>query len=807
MRKAILTVLAFCVFVACSLHDEMSFKIGKDGLLTMSSKGVEEIAASPVGLACKDGVLYAPLSLKKKGNSMTLKYECGEVELIQTVRSDGSIRIEVSKIDDGIDTYFFGPYECPGTADVGEILGAAWHTDGSLICIQSLNPKTVGMSYYLPSENRSGFHSPGYFAAFKDGDKGYLCCRADNFTRPRVVPSVPCGLKNVVAEAIPAPEGAIVGAAVIITRADNAEEMLEKISVIELEEGLPHPMLDGQWAKTAPRTSEIYFDFADGDIDAQIRTVQKAGARWIYFSDPFKSWGHFDLNPAKYPGGEAQFKAAVDNAIKQGINVGTHTLSNFIHQYDPYVTPVPHKDLLAFDLTELRGNIGDNDTEISISEVLNYPVRQNLSLIRIEDELIRYGQFDEKSLCFKDCIRGACGTKASAHQTGSIVTHLADHGYHTLFPNHSLQTEMAGRIGEFMAKYGLRRLSFDGLEGCRETGHGEYGPNSFVQTVFDKTDGNIMCDASNPSHYRWHAMSYFNWGEPWYDSDRRGGGYNYRARNQDYFHLNLLPGMLGWYKVCESERHFEPTLPETLEFIMSRTVGFQAGCLLSYTLKESEKADRYLALVKDWQDFRFGVQVPDDVRKMMRDQDTDWHLEKTTDKWVLSHISITDYDLRYGDRKKNILQMESGTTAYQPWGNYGSSHFTMSLLDRSSADKVIPDITEPAHLRVRVGTPEEQGQLNGFTICGGWYGGDILSFDVTANAGDYLEYCGGKTLLRYDKDYNLIEKVEGAGRELIVSGSNLTGLSLKYNLSNDDLSMTLKYIRTIQKFEYPITKN
>ena len=53
----------------------------------------------------------------------------------------------------------------------------------------------------------------------------------------------------------------------------------------------------------------------------------------------------------------------------------------------------------------------------------------------------------------------------------------------------------------------------------------------------------------------------------------------------------------------------------TLEFIMSRTVAYMAGLLLSYTLEESPKADSYLSMVK----------------------------------------------------------MESGTSSYQPWGNYGSS--------------------------------------------------------------------------------------------------------------------------------------
>lgn len=798
--------IAVSLLAICSCGGgEMCFKISPDGLLSMKSSGKVEISPSPVGLVAIGDALYAPVKAELSKDIVTLSFESGQVVLEKKTRPDGSLRLEVKEIDDVFDTFYFGPYDCPGSTDVGDIVGAAWHPDGSLVCIQSLNPKTVGQFIgrnYMPQTNDTGYSSPGLKVAYIDGDKAVLSCHADNFTRPRVVPSIPSGLKNVVAEAIPAPEGSIAGAAVILTRADNADDMLAKIGEIELEEGLPHPTIDGEWAKTSPHAADIYFDFGGSDMAAQIRTVTRAGVNWIYFSDPFKSWGHFEVSPQKYPGRDGQFKGAVDKALFSGINVGTHTLSNFIHTYDSYVTPVPDKNLLAFDPTPIKNELTETSTEITIGEALNYAVHQTLSLVRIGDELIRFGSFDKDRLCLTGCERGAFGTKATAHPAGSILYHMADHGYETLFPNHELQSEMAANIGGFMSDFGLRRLSFDGLEGCTYTGHGEFGTNSFVKAVFDNAGGDLICDASTSSHYRWHALSYFNWGEPWYDSDRRGGGYNYRARNQDYFHLNLLPGMLGWYKVCDSDRRYEPTLPETLEFIMSRTVAYQAGLLLSYSLKESPKADTYLDMVKMWQDFRFSVDVPADIREKMKVQRTDWHLEKDADKWTLSEIAINDYDLGFTDRKQTVIQMESGTSSYRQSGKFGTSHMSNCIIDRSSTDKSVAPVREPAHLRVRVGTPEEQGELNGLAFCGGWYGSEIISFDVTAKAGDYLEYSGGKTLCHYDKDYNLLEKIEGSGRELIFDGAGLGAVTVKYQLSNDNLTMTMKHIRTVQKFEF-----
>ena len=799
----LLSFLTAVLLLASCSGGDMSFKIDGKGLLSMTAGGKTEIAPSPVGMISVDDVLKVPLSARTTSDRIVLSYEEGDVVLSKKIREDGSLRLEVIEIPEGIDTFFFGPYSCPDCSDVGDIVGAAWHADGSLVCIQSLNPKTVGQfvgTGSLPKTNETGFPGPGLKVAYLDGDNAVLSCHADNFTRPRVV-SVGA-FKNVVAEAIPAPEGAIEGAAVAILRADDSDSMLDKICQLEIEERLPHPTIDGQWAKTSPHAADIYFDFGDPDIEAQIRIVQKAGANWIYFSDPFESWGHFDVSKVKYPEGDAQFKAAADRALSKGVNVGTHTLSNFIHTYDKYVTPVPHKDLLCFDPTPIKADISATSTEIFIGEVLNYAARTTLNLVRIGDELIKTGGFDADRLCLTGCLRGAHGTVAQAHPAGSIITHMSDHGYATLYPNHALQSEMAENIGNFMSRFGLRRLSFDGLEGCHATGHGELGTNTFVKKVFDCVGGDLICDASIPSHYRWHALSYFNWGEPWYDSDRRGGNYNYRAANQDYFHKNLLPGMLGWYKVCNSDRRYEPTLPETLEFIMSRTVAFQAGLLLSYSIGESPKADKYLEMVKNWQEFRFSVDVPDEIRERMKVQRTEWHLDKNDTKWTLSEMFIQEFDLGYTDRKKTIIQMESGTSSYQPWGNYGSSHFSNCIIDRATYDKTVEPITEPAHYRIRVGTPEQSGQLHSLAFCGGWYGSEILRFDdVTANAGDYLEYFGGKTLCRFDKDYNLVETYEGVGQELLYRSTG-GSVSVKYNLSNDDLIMTMKHFRTVQKFEF-----
>lgn len=784
----------------------MEFKFSADGTLELFEGSKKLIARSPIGMIIKNGELAGPVSAEINNDKIVLDFGKDNATLKKETRKNGSIKLTVTDISDSIDHFIFGAYRCPMAKKCGEILGAAWNDDGSVVCIQSLNPKTTG-ELEVEFTNNTDFPSPCNWAAGVCNGETLLSCSAANMTRPRKIKTLfGCGLEDVIAEPVPLPDGSIVGASVILTYAESAEMLLEQISDIEVEEHLPHPTIDGEWTKTSMKTTDIYFVFDNSNADFQVRTAEKAGVTGIYFSDPFKSWGHFEINKKRYPGGEKEFAEAIKNARDHGVNVGFHTLSNFIHVHDPYVTPVPHKELLAYDPTEITKSISADDTEIFIKEELNYAKHLTLGCVRIGDELIQFKSFDKDRLCLTGCKRGAFKTVASAHEKGETITHLADHGYGTLFPSMKLQGEMADKIGELIRDNKIRRMSFDGMEGCFYTGNGEYGASEYVRRVFEKAGNELICDASGGTHYRWHAHSYFNWGEPWYDYQLTGGMYNYRVHNQEYFRRNLIPGMLGWFVINDHRLRFEPTLPETLEYILSRMIAHNAGLCINVNVGESEKLDSYLETIRLWQEFRHTVNVPDEIRELMKDKNSRWHLENKDGKWILSKLDIANTDLGYCDM---ALTMESGTTGYAPviteTGENVQPHKTSIVFDRNVPTEDLPAIIEPLHCRIRVGTPLDKGELHDLTFSEGWFGPkDYITFKVTAKAGEYLEYKGGKTLYRYDADYNLIETVEGEGIEVNVNGSNICGVCVGYKTTGDDMRVMFDHIRTERRFEFPI---
>ena len=97
---------------------------------------------------------------------------------------------------------------------------------------------------------------------------------------------------------------------------------------------------------------------------------------------------------------------------------------------------------------------------------------------------------------------------------------------------------MAKNLAALYTHTGLRQISFDGLEGNRSTGMGNYGEllftSSWYKSLSDTLKSHLIIDASRTTHFFWHTYSRMNWGEPWYAGFRESQT-EYRLKNQAYF--------------------------------------------------------------------------------------------------------------------------------------------------------------------------------------------------------------------------------------------------------------------------------
>lgn len=570
------------------------------------------------------------------------------------------------------DLALWGPYPIAIKGTVGEIVGVVRDRDLAM-GIQALNAKTLGGSPAVENDidNEFSEDDPGIYPHLAPeltrgqgfrGDtarhKPYgaiLQAYTRNRDRKRIIPN--WGHEKY--EVLPYGDGGLNGSRIALFVCPEPV-VLETLGRIELAEGLPHPMIGGDWAKQSPKASASYLivDFSEGNIDRAIEMTRRAGLGYLYHSSPFATWGQFKLKPALFPGGWDGFKLCVDRAQKAGVEIGFHTLSNFITPNDPIVTPVPDARLAVIGASPLSAGIDAMATQLVVESPDYFQKKSILNTVRIGEELVKFGSISTSApWTLKDCERGAFGTRAAAHPAGEAVNRLLDHDYKVFFGDASLSRDIAQSIAAFCNHTGARQMSFDGLEGNWATGFGQYGRTLFTKAWYDSLNptmrGAVINDASNPGHFNWHIHTRMNWGEPWYAGFRESQTL-YRFKNQVLFERNLMPHMLGWFALRAD------TSIEDAEWLLARAAGYDAGFALATSLASTaqleadpasaETARKFgalttiLATIADWETARMAGAFSPDMKALLRDNTREFQLRKKgPSRWDLHEAHTARY--------------------------------------------------------------------------------------------------------------------------------------------------------------------
>ncbi|MEN8247549.1 MAG: hypothetical protein ABFS32_01350 [Bacteroidota bacterium] len=660
-RKIILIISALLLIIGCASEsteyrlDNWSISIDSKGQITnLSSNGINyaEVNQKPVLLSLKvDSTIINPIAATITNNKDQIKldFENGISAEVRVIPKEKHITFELISISDdsNIDAVIWGPFATIINKSIGETIGIV-QNDEFTFGLQALNLKTLG-GYpwkdddHLPQMNI--FEQDDY-DDFLNGKGGVLYSveaakptgygsSLQAYTRNRKQDRV---IENWRHDRYLAPtynDGGVLGSKIALFGC-KTDSTLATIGEIEVAEGLPHPTINGKWIKTSPviNSSYLIMSFTEDNIDACIDYTKKSGFGYLYHGHPFESWGHFPLLPDQFPNGWDGMKACVDKAEAQGVYIGTHTLTNFINTKDSYVTPVPDSRLAKVGNSVLINEIDNTQTEIEIEspDFFNQYKKNHLKSVVIGNEIIRYSSVSESEpWTLKDCERGVFGTTASNHNQGTTISKLADHGYKVFLGDVDLNKEMAENIAKFMNQTGVRMLDFDGLEGAHSTGMGNYGEVLFAQQWHDALNENIknhyLLGASRPGHYFWHLYSRMNWGEPWYAGFRESQT-EYRLKNQAYFKRNLMPGMLGWFKMTPS------TTTEDIEWLMVRSAAYNAGFAFVTsleTLEKNGKTEEIFSILNTWETARLNGVFTQELQDRMLDLSSEFRLKKTAD--------------------------------------------------------------------------------------------------------------------------------------------------------------------------------
>lgn len=566
-----------------------------------------------------------------KNNLLSLQY-ASKINIVVKTRTEKThLVFEIVKATPAakIERVQWGSYPVNIGDTIGEVVGVVRNKNFAF-GLQVLNLKTIGGVPF----NEEGFDPSRGSVALPRAWGSVLQAYSINRSLPRTADVWNGAFKAMPIE--PLPNETVVGSKIALFGATPGDA-LQTIGDIEVAEGLPHPLFNGVWTKQSPEMGRSYIisDFTENDVDEMIGYVKQTGLMSLYHEGPFLSWGHYNFNPQIFPSGKEGVKKAAAKAHAAGLHFGVHTLTNFINTTDPYVTPVPDERLVRSGSSMLTTNINDTATELAIESPVyfDYPGMNNLHLVKVEKELIRYAGVSKTSpYKLLNCQRAAFGTKASVHQKGVRVDKLFDHGYDVVFPNMPLQNEIATNLAKLFNETGIDHLDFDGHEGGAASGQGDYGIEAFSKVCYDNVDHFVVNGTSNSKPFYWHINTYCNWGEPWYGGFQQSQQ-EVRIQNQALFERNYMPNMLGWYLMTATT-----SLPE-MEWMLARAAGYKAGFAMVLRMASARKnplRDTLLAAIREWESARRASAFSPEQRQRLKDGANEFHLEKITNgEWRL----------------------------------------------------------------------------------------------------------------------------------------------------------------------------
>ena len=337
-----------------------------------------------------------------------------------------------------VELVLWGPYPTTIGDIIGEVVGVVRDQEFA-VGIQALNAKTLGgypttendieADYTaddtgdypdLPAELKKG---PDCFAATpRDAPNSAAWCRRSAATVTGSGSSPTGATRNI------SPRLSTMGvwsAARSRSSACPAARRFETIGAIEVAEGLPHPMLDGVWAKVATNANCSYLivDFSENNVERAIEMTKRAGLNYLYHSSPFETWGHFELKPSLFPHGWDGFRTCVEKARKAGVRIGFHTLSNFITPNDrlchPETRSAPGSHRRRVSLT---AEVDAEQKEIPVAAPEFFRKKTDMNTVVIGEELVRYGSVSaEAPWRLLDCQRGSWGTPRPPHAANASV--------------------------------------------------------------------------------------------------------------------------------------------------------------------------------------------------------------------------------------------------------------------------------------------------------------------------------------------------------------------------------------------------
>ena len=443
-------------------------------------------------------------------------------------------------------------------------------------------------------------------------------------------------------------------------------ELQRKLKDMTFAAGVPVNECGGAWSlgAAANRGSYLQPEMSAGSVDRWIDLAERGGFTTIHLRRWMETLGHYEPKRKSWPDGWSDLFDAVRKMKAAGLKVGIHTLTGCISPTDPWVASDMNRHLLPWRSYTLRTDLSPDADFFEVAEppqgvhdvVMTY--FGNGNAFRIGSELVQYSGFTKAPpYRFTGLVRGAFGTKPSAHGAGERADYLQQR-YMAFYPRHDspLADALARRIAWFVNEGGFDQIYFDGAEGMMS----RRGTDEMRRRIFTAIGRSLVVEASCQTPHSWWQHS-------------RGGAWD--GANFDFkpfFDLHvastlplrktdLVETQMGWWLFRDQWLQRRGQFTDDVEYFAARNAGIDSAMSFMEVDVNGGPLSLYrenaVTMMGRYERFRLARAFRNDVLEGFRTPGREWRLRQDdAGTWRVHPVEFaeTSHGIGGGSRRWNV---------------------------------------------------------------------------------------------------------------------------------------------------------
>lgn len=341
----------------------------------------------------------------------------------------------------------------------------------------------------------------------------------------------------------------------------------------------------GAWSlgSEANRGSYLFADLHAFAADDWIDLALRGGFDAIHLHAWWASRGHYAVNPALFPGGEADWKRVADRIHAAGLKVGMHTLTAGIQPRDAWVSGARcERDFIDWCTHTLARPFGDGDDEIVVEEMPEphhhtfHSFGSHGNTLRIEDEAVTYsGIRRERPYAFTGVTRGAFGRQVRGPYPAGTKVHYLFQRYDAFYPKpeSELMDKLARAIAHARDVGDIDQIYLDGAEAM--TWLDAQVDDLHRQRIVPYLPAKMLIEGSNGDAFTWWYLSrYGAWDRPYWGVKRM---HDQHLRDVHVARVcNLLEPQMGWWNPLVGNERYRGHMLDEMEYFAAKNAGLDA---------------------------------------------------------------------------------------------------------------------------------------------------------------------------------------------------------------------------------------